>query len=278
MALTSLPSCRTDTLQFRRRAVERVILDMHDRLDQGCLDEGSSLESMAEVAIMSPYHFNRVFRQITGIPPCQFFWAFRLQAAKRMLLNTGLNVVDICFAVGYNSLGTFTTRFTQLVGVPPLRFRRLADEFAENYPDWLFSLTSGEDAATPGMGISGQIEAPESFSGLILVGLFSSPVPQGEPVACALLDRAGSFRIESIPDGSYYLFAAGLRSSNDPLDCLLAAAVLRARTEYPVWISGGRIKSGPITLKLRPGELTDPPILVSLAKLLTQRADALPVR
>src|ERR1044072_6247332 len=105
---------RPDTIASHYRAVERVILAMRERLD-----EALTLEDLAEVAIISPFYFDRIFRQITGIPPCQFLSALRMEAAKRLLLTSSLSVTDVCFEVGYNSLGTFTTRFTQLVGLPP---------------------------------------------------------------------------------------------------------------------------------------------------------------
>jgi transcriptional regulator GlxA family with amidase domain len=102
-------------------AVKRVINVMHERLD-----EPFTLNDMSKIAYVSPYHFNRMFHQITGIPPCQFLYALRLETAKRLLLTTGVSVTDVCFDVGYNSLGTFIRRFTGLVGISPSRFRSFA--------------------------------------------------------------------------------------------------------------------------------------------------------
>ena len=70
--------CRVDTIEARHRVVERVILKMREQLD-----EPFSLQEMAKIAYLSPFHFNRVFRQITGIPPTQFLYALRLEAAKQ---------------------------------------------------------------------------------------------------------------------------------------------------------------------------------------------------
>ena len=84
------------------RSVERVIRAMTGRLDRPMTNE-----EMAEIACFSPYHFNRIFRGLTGIPPIQFHYALRLERAKRLLATTDLGVTDICFEVGYNSLGTF---------------------------------------------------------------------------------------------------------------------------------------------------------------------------
>src|SRR6187397_1633153 len=115
-------ACREDTLASHRRAVERVITTARDRL---C--EPISLRDMSRVAYLSEFHFNRVFHEITGLPPAKFISAMRLDEAKRLLLNTHLNITDICFEVGYNSLSTFTRRFTQRVGLGPREFRYLAE-------------------------------------------------------------------------------------------------------------------------------------------------------
>lgn len=109
----------------RQRAVERVIAAMRERID-GAL----SLGAMAEIAHLSPFRFVRVFRGITGIPPGEFLGALRLERAKQLLLTTDLSVSEVCFEVGYNSLGTFATRFKQLVGVQLSRMRSLPEELA----------------------------------------------------------------------------------------------------------------------------------------------------
>jgi transcriptional regulator GlxA family with amidase domain len=108
------PSGTTD---LHRIAAERVVREMRQRLG-----DSLTLDEMAEIAMMSPYHFNRVFRRLTGIPPSQFLGALRLEAAKRLLLTSERSVTEICFEVGYNSLGTFTTRFNQLVGLRQLSY------------------------------------------------------------------------------------------------------------------------------------------------------------
>lgn len=106
------------TTKLREDAVRRVVLAMHERLGEDlCLAE------MAEVASMSVYHFARIFREQTGLPPATYLAALRLSEAKRLLQETSLSVADICFKVGYNSIGTFTSRFTQVVGMSPGRFR-----------------------------------------------------------------------------------------------------------------------------------------------------------
>src|SRR5271157_3336169 len=84
------------TLAAHMQAIKRAIQVMHDHLH-----EVLTLEDMASVACLSPFHFNRVFSHLTGIPPGEFLSALRFQAARRLLLTTSLSVTEICFEVGY---------------------------------------------------------------------------------------------------------------------------------------------------------------------------------
>ena len=89
-------------------------------------EEPLSLDDLARTATMSKFHFLRTFRDITGVTPGRFLSAVRLHEAKRLLLGTGMDVAGVSVQVGYGSLGTFTRRFTECVGMPPTQYRRLA--------------------------------------------------------------------------------------------------------------------------------------------------------
>ena len=114
-------SIRPQTAALRTQAVQRVIEEMHRRLD-----ENLTLQDMADVAALSLYHFARVFHQETGMPPAMYLAALRRDEAKRLLQSTSLRVMEVCYQVGYNSVGTFTSRFKQEVGLPPGQFRKTA--------------------------------------------------------------------------------------------------------------------------------------------------------
>src|SRR4051812_16749660 len=88
------------------QAIQRVIVAMRQRLD-----EPPSLQEMAHIACFSQYYFDRLFRRVTGISPRRYMAALRMAEAKRLLLNTKLSVTDVCFELGYNSLGTFSASF-----------------------------------------------------------------------------------------------------------------------------------------------------------------------
>jgi AraC-like DNA-binding protein len=260
---------RTGTLVSYSLAVERVIAAMRAHVS-----EPLSLEEMAEMACLSPFHFDRIFRLITGLPPGEFRAALRLEAAKRLLLTTSLSVTDVCFELGYTSLGTFTTRFKHLIGLSPLQLRHLAEELAPPSLETLYerSREAQRVTAVHTWGVSGAITAPGPFTGLIFVGLFSKPLPQNRPVACATLAAPGHYQIAPVPDGCYYLFSAALPREQRALTYLLPeTGLLVGRAEQPVLVRGGRA-SMPVNLALRPLHVADPPILAIPPSLLATPA------
>ena len=261
---SNLPS-REDTLVSHRRAVERVITTARERL---C--EPISLHDMSRVAYLSSFHFNRVFHQITGLPPAKFISAMRLDEAKRLLVNSHLSITDICFEVGYNSLSTFTRRFTQRVGLGPREFRYLAERITPASVESLcahYAELTGR--ATLHASVEGFVESPAPGSGLIFVGLFHAHIPQSRPAGGALLTSPGAFRIGPVPDGTYHLLAAALPRFGDTLGYLVpdSANLLVGSVNGPVIVRQGRA-TGPFNIALRPMVLTDPPLLVSLPFLL----------
>jgi AraC-like DNA-binding protein len=256
---------RPATIAAYGQTVERVIESMHAHLS-----EPLSLEEMADIACLSPFHFNRVFRSITDIPPGEFLASLRLAAAKRLLLTTTLSVTDVCFELGYTSLGTFTTRFKQFVGVSPLQLRQMADDIASVPIQKM--LAAHTEKRRLGMisvsGISGSIIAPDSFSGLIFAGIFPKLISQNRPVACTTLAAPGAFQIGPVPDGRYCLLAAALPWSEFALTYLLPEnGLLVGVSEQPVTVRGGQ-SSAPVELLLRPLRPTDPPILGVFPPLL----------
>jgi AraC-like DNA-binding protein len=228
---------------------------------------------MSRVAYLSAFHFNRVFHQITGLPPAKFISAMRLDEAKRLLLNTNLSVTDICFEVGYNSLSTFTRRFTQRVGLGPREFRYLAERITSDTVESLCAhyaeLTARATLHAPFEGVEGFVDFSKLGGGPIFVGLFSTHIPQSRPVGGALLTSPGAFRIAPVPDGTYHLLAAALPRLADTIGYLLpdSANLLVGAGNGPVVVRDGKA-GGPFVLSLRPMALTDPPLLISLPFLL----------
>jgi AraC-like DNA-binding protein len=100
-------------LEHLRRARDRIDRDYAQPLD---------VPAMARVALMSPAHFSRKFRAAYGETPYAYLMTRRIERAKA-LLRQGTSVTDTCVAVGCTSLGSFSSRFTEIVGVTPSQYR-----------------------------------------------------------------------------------------------------------------------------------------------------------
>jgi AraC family transcriptional regulator len=88
------------------------------------LDTEISLEDLAAVVHFSPYHFARMFKASTGLPPHQYVIARRIERAKQLLRgDDGLSLAQVAARVGFWDQGHFTRHFRRLVGVTPKRFR-----------------------------------------------------------------------------------------------------------------------------------------------------------
>ena len=101
-------------------ALLRRVRDRIDREYAQPLD----VEELARGAHMSAGHFSRQFRLAYGESPYGYLMTRRIERAMALLRLGDLSVTDVCFAVGCSSLGTFSTRFTELVGVSPSVYRR----------------------------------------------------------------------------------------------------------------------------------------------------------
>jgi transcriptional regulator GlxA family with amidase domain len=84
--------------------------------------EPLDVPTMARTALMSPAHFSRKFRAAYGETPYSYLMTRRIERAKALLRN-GMSVTDACIAVGCTSLGSFSSRFTEIVGETPSQYR-----------------------------------------------------------------------------------------------------------------------------------------------------------
>ena len=113
-----------------------VIRRVRDRIDREYA-EPLNLEALARGAHMSAGHLSREFRRIYGESPYSYLMTRRIERAMTLLRRGDLSVTEVCFAVGSSSLGTFSTRFTELVGVPPSVYRRDHSQAAAGIPPCL---------------------------------------------------------------------------------------------------------------------------------------------
>jgi AraC-like DNA-binding protein len=109
-----------DVQHLRDLAWLRRVRDRIDREYAQPLD----VEALARGVHMSAGHLSRQFRLAYGESPYGYLMTRRIERAMALLRRGDMSVTDVCFAVGCSSLGTFSTRFTELVGVPPSVYRR----------------------------------------------------------------------------------------------------------------------------------------------------------
>ncbi|ORW86983.1 AraC family transcriptional regulator [Mycobacterium sp. IEC1808] len=108
--------------RLRDLALLRRVRDHIDRDYAQPLD----VEALARGVHMSAGHLSREFRRAYGESPYSYLMTRRIERAMALLRRGDLSVTEVCFSVGCSSLGTFSTRFTELVGMPPSVFRRHA--------------------------------------------------------------------------------------------------------------------------------------------------------
>jgi AraC-like DNA-binding protein len=263
------------------------------------IDEPLPLERLAKHAAYSPFHFTRIFKQKIGLPPLYFVSSLRLQKAKDLLLRTNYSVRDVGMMVGQQSLGTFTSRFAERVGVTPAEFRRSAQSVDQPFGalremrQWkepLSPLTGRPSQLLPPhpsglqlgsalhlgssqlVDVEGAVRAAKPFRGIVLIGLFTKPIPEGMPRYGTLLSSLGPFHFADVAPGTYYLLATAISWEMNAMDILLPQATLRARNKTPLTVAPG-IPVPPQELTLQPPQPGDPPILVSLPLLMNRFLD-----
>ncbi len=106
---------------------------VRDRIDREYA-QPLDVEALARGAHMSAGHLSREFRRAFGESPYSYLMTRRIERAMALLRRGDLSVTEVCFAVGSSSLGTFSTRFTELVGMPPSVYRREAGHHAVGLP------------------------------------------------------------------------------------------------------------------------------------------------
>jgi len=118
--ISHVTSRSSDGQHLRDLARLRRVRDRIDREYAQPLD----VEALARGVYMSAGHLSRQFRAAYGESPYSYLMTRRIERAMALLRGSDLSVTEVCFAVGCSSLGTFSTRFTELVGVPPTVYRR----------------------------------------------------------------------------------------------------------------------------------------------------------
>lgn len=212
---------------------------------------------LARQLAFSPSQLAHRFREVAGLPPGSLALGVRMQEAKHLLVETRLPVVHVALEVGYDSLGTFTSRFARMVGTAPGRYRSLLDAAP---PDIAVPRTPPRHAS-----VAGTLSGRDGLVGIAFVGLFASYLPAGRPVTGMMARVPGTYRLPPCPPGRYRVMAAAVAADIRPRDLLVSAARAVASGDGPVEVRRGATARCDLTL--RPPLPADPPVVVSLALL-----------
>ncbi|WP_434743980.1 helix-turn-helix domain-containing protein [Micromonospora sp. SH-82] len=223
------------------------------------LGDQLTVDDLARSAMFSKFHFTRMFQRATGISPGRFLSALRLQHAKYLLVSTSLNVADISLRVGYNSVGTFSSRFTRSIGMSPSNYRRRAG-FTSHIPT--------DPEFDPGERFNARIHGDTRMfadhpAGIVFLGLFPNRIPEGRPVRCTVLHEPGPYSFESVPTGTWHLLAQTVSA-----EALARPGADHVGQDVSV-ASEGPLEIGPDTdlrvdLTFQPARDLDPPVLLAL--------------
>lgn len=229
------------------RCLQRTVESMRENLG-----EPLTVDDLARTAMFSKFHFSRVFQRRTGLSPGRFLSALRIAEAKRLLRSTSLTVADISHQVGYNSVGTFSTRFHASVGMSPREYRRGDEARTALQP-------APAEAAPSSTRISGHVVRPESeWCGPVYLGVFPTPLLEGTPVVSTVLPRCGAFSLPAVPPGTWYVLAQAAAQDAGAT----AEPALFTACHGPVEVHAGVTALAEV--RLRPRSLMDPPALLEI--------------
>ena len=133
MTSTNAAAQHLRDLAWLRRVRDRIDREYAQPLD---------VEALARGAHMSAGHLSREFRLAYGESPYSYLMTRRIERAMALLRRGDLSVTEVCFEVGCSSLGTFSSRFTELVGMPPSTYRRQTARAAAEMPSCVAKLVT----------------------------------------------------------------------------------------------------------------------------------------
>lgn len=189
------------------------------------------VQDLADHAAYSPFHFTRLFTARVGMSPGQYLVAQRIDAAKRLLLESDDPVIDVATHVGFDSLSSFGRRFHATVGTSPGAFRELEHRVGDS-PVRPFDLLP-RDPHTVRL----RLVLPDGFSPQtdpsVWVGWFPRPVPVGLPHAGTMVRGRETVELP-LCDGAPFLLGFAVAADADPRDQLAPSAPVVAAHPVPV--------------------------------------------
>ncbi|TCP24479.1 AraC family transcriptional regulator [Scopulibacillus darangshiensis] len=236
-------------MQEYQIVVQKVVQEIRNNLENKI-----TMDELAGLAHYSPYHFNRIFKGVMGIPPKRFLGALRIEKSKDLLEKTSKSITDICLDVGYSSLTTFSNLFTKEVGLSPLKYKK---------GNRLIKKDHTIEADKIIGRLTGSIIIPNNFNGKIFMGVFPTSIPQGKPRHCIILKNGPFFNINLDAKGKFYLLAVAIPDNNSECSDLRGKQKKYVASYGPFTTSDGPVNEY-IDLTFHLQNPTDPPILTGL--------------
>jgi AraC family transcriptional regulator len=273
--LAQTGTAHSDTELIRAAAVMRAV-----ELMRAEPARPHQLRHLARAGRYSPFHFHRIFREVTRLTPAVYLAAVRMAHARRLLVQTNLTVGQVSREVAYQSLGAFTNQFGRLAGVSPLRFRNLMGTMRQvtvgavvpaqgGIPlDQHPGHPAGEPGRQPTVTLIGSIPGPSLvMAGLMPAGsLGTGPRWRMFPTGVTPLWLPAPPR-----DGAYSAFVVVVPA----YACLVDTFVDHTPGSYLIGTADVRYPAGVehIEVELRQPRRTDPPVLATApVRWLAQQA------
>lgn len=247
------------------KVIEDAIIFMRDHVD-----EEITTEDLASHVGYSTYHFIRLFKEVTGVTPRHYLSALRIEYSKQILLQSSSSHLKTLLSIGFRSMGSFSSRFKQFVGLSPKSFRQKNDLFISHFEKYRTKEgKSSFHSANKPPYVTCYIESPDTFKGMVFIGLFPRPIPDQRPVVGTAFKETNKWCVFSnVPIGEFYVLAAGIPWGINRKHYFLSKQSLRGKSDRIIVGSDSTIE---VKLTLRDPLPTDPPILLNLPHLLFER-------
>lgn len=255
--------------------MKNIILDIANYMREHT-DRELAVAELAEKFGYSKFHFSREFKKLIGITPNEYWAALKMERSL-LELNRSSSILSAQLKTGYQSIGTFSSSFLKMTGLTPGQYQNEMQKLGlyhvvkshEDSKQSIFthySFNKKDTSALQEKVLSITCNIPESFKGIIFVGLFEKPLPISAPIIGKTLIKTTHCTIDRIPNGEYYPLSCAIRSSLNPLDYFFLNHALRDLHRTPVRFP---LKNDTeISFTLRKPLPTDPAIPMNPVKLL----------
>ena len=260
LACNALNTCLDNPTDAARiESVTRAVEFMRTRIG-----EPQRLSDIAQAALLSPFHFHRIFRHVTSTTPARFLTALRMAEARHLLANSSLSVTEVCLSVGYSSLGTFISQFTKLAGLPPRRFRAALSSFGDIR---LCDLTETGAERHTAPGPLGAVTGGPENGGCALLALYPGNAHDETPVTYGVMETNRLTHTSPLADGAYQAVALGFEKQTTLVDVVGSSrrpGDFVGAADSPIVVDGGRSRSS-FHVALRRPRSIDPPLQLTSA-------------